>query len=819
MRTVSCFTLFFYLLLLPSSCSQYDPIDIGSTPDRGFRSNRPADKWEEALLSGNGIMGAMVMGHPLSDTIIVNHALLYMPTNDPLEPIAQGDHLEQIRSLMLDGKYGEASGYVVELSHEEGWEGKRWTDPIIPAFDIVIEMEQNSVENYARTVNFETGEAEVKWSDSAGTYSRKTFVSRADNIIVTQIRANGSPVGCRISLKERHRESWWGNIDRRENSGIEEVRISAENGAINYRSSFANRWEGLIEGYEGVVLVVNQGGNLVNGNGEISIEHADEILLITRVEPTYDYSVQGTDKIREGLAEIRPDYKLLLKDHLSIHGEIFNRSKLNIGGSRERKNLPVEELLEGEPGAVDPALIEMQFDAARYNIISSTGINPPNLQGLWGGTLTPPWSGDFTMNGNVPVAVSSMLCANMPELKLSLFDMLERHMDDFRLNARKLYNAGGIHVPSRMSSHGLNNHFDATWPMTFWTGGAGWYSMFYYDYYLHTGDIDFLKKRALPFMEEAIAFYEDFLITDDDGKYIFIPSYSPENNPSNIPYQACINATMDVMIARQLFRNIISASDIAGTNTNQIEKWQDMLARMPSYELNEEGELREWIWPGVEENHSHRHVSQFYALFDMMDPEFRKNPELIEGARKVIETKMNYRRQADGGVMSFGMVQLAFAAAMAGEAETCYDMLGWLSRNFWFNNMVTTHDPGHIFNLDLSGGFPAVIIKMMVYSEPGLISVFPALPEQLQEGKIEGVLLRGNMELTKLEWKGEHIKIALHSAADQDLVLELPEEIATVKCKGAVVQEHSDTKSLRLIIDADSEVLLDIQLKEELVND
>jgi alpha-L-fucosidase 2 len=819
MRPVSYFTLFFCILLLSSSCSQHDPIDIGSTPDRGFRSNRPADKWEEGLVSGNGIMGAMVMGHPLSDTIIVNHASLYMPVNEPLEPVSQGDYLEEIRSLMLDGQYGEASRFVVDLSHEEGWEGKRWTDPIIPAFDIVIDMEQNSVKDYARTVNFETGEAEVKWSDSTGTYSRKTFVSRADNIIVTLIRADGSPVGCRISLKERHLESWWGNIDRREQSGIEEVKITAENGAINYRSSFVNQWEGLIEGYEGVVLVANQGGSLENGNGEISVENADEILLITRVEPTYDYSVQGTDKIRERLADIRPDYKLLLKEHLSIHGEIFNRTKLDIGGLRERKNLPVEELLEGEPGTVDPALIEMQFDAARYNIISSTGINPPNLQGLWGGTLTPPWSGDFTMNGNVPVAVSSMLCANMPELKLSLFDMLERHMDDFRLNARKLYNAGGIHVPSRMSSHGLNNHFDATWPMTFWTGGAGWYSMFYYDYYLHTGDIDFLKKRALPFMEEAIAFYEDFLITGDDGKYIFIPSYSPENNPSNIPYQACINATMDVMIARQLFRNIISASDITGTNTNQIEKWQDMLARMASYELNEDGELREWIWPGVEENHSHRHVSQFYALFDMMDPEFRENPELIEGARKVIETKMNYRRQADGGVMSFGMVQLAFAAAMAGEAETCYDMLGWLSRNFWFNNMVTTHDPGHIFNLDLSGGFPAVIIKMMVYSEPGLISVFPALPEQLQEGKIEGVLLRGNMELTKLEWEGEHLNIALHSAADQDLVLELPKEIATVKCKGAVVQEHPDTRSLRLVIDADTEVRLDIQLKGELVSD
>jgi trehalose/maltose hydrolase-like predicted phosphorylase len=47
--------------------------------------------------------------------------------------------------------------------------------------------------------------------------------------------------------------------------------------------------------------------------------------------------------------------------------------------------------------------------------------------------------------------------------------------------------------------------------MTFWTAGAGWVSQFFYEYYLYTGDKDFLAKRALPFMKEAALFYEDFL--------------------------------------------------------------------------------------------------------------------------------------------------------------------------------------------------------------------------------------------------------------------------------------------------------------------
>ena len=67
----------------------------------------------------------------------------------------------------------------------------------------------------------------------------------------------------------------------------------------------------------------------------------------------------------------------------------------------------------------------------------------------------------------------------------------------------------------------------------FLTVGAAWYSLFYYDYYLYTQDKDFLQNRALPFMEQSALFYEDFLIEGEDGKYVFNPSYSPENHPVN----------------------------------------------------------------------------------------------------------------------------------------------------------------------------------------------------------------------------------------------------------------------------------------------
>jgi|GEM_PF-80182 len=762
--------------------------DIYSSVSNGFKSIRPASSWEEALVTGNGTMGAMVMGYPYSDTIIINHALLYLPLNRPIKPISQGAHLDSIRAIMLRGDYGKASQYVVDLSQDEGYGAKRWTDPFIPAFQIVISMKRDSVTGYSRQVNFETGEAGVQWRDRNGTFTRNTFVSRKDNLVITRISSGESKISCKISLHNRHLYDWWERIDRRDSTYIRPASITASENTIKYSADFTNHWEGLITGYEGGTMVLNEGGSITDDGTTISVTDATGILLLAWVDPLWDGSGHH---VEERIAEIRKgitDYNGYLKKHVGIHSELINRVSLNLGGDPKFRDKPVEEILREVNEKPDPALFELAFDAARYNIISATGINPPNLQGIWSGTLSPPWSGDFTMNGNLPVAISGLLPTGTPELMLPTFDMLERYLDDFESNAQEMFNCRGINVPSRLSSHGLNNHFDATWPMTFWTGGAGWYSMFYYDYFLYTCDTVFLRNRALPFMEKAVQFYEDYLIKGVDGKFMFIPSYSPENNPSNIPYQASINATMDFMIVKQLLRNIISASESAGVNLDKVAKWKAMLNDLPPYEINNEGELREWMWPGVDENPSHRHVSQLYALFDIMDPEFINNPGLVRGARLVIDEKMKYRKRTNGGEMAFGLAQLGFAAAMLGEERTCYDILGWLSSQYWNNNMVTTHNPGSLFNLDLSGGYPALVAKMIVYSEPGLVSLLPAMPDELRQGSVKGFLLRGGIKIHSMTWKEGNINIELSLLNDQEFILRLPGEISSIRAKGADIK-------------------------------
>jgi len=743
-------------------------INIDQVPARGFYSTRPARTWEESLVSGNGTMGAMVAGRVYQDAVVLNQTELFLPFHQPLVPPSQGKHMDEIRKLMLAGRYQEASQFVVDLSHTEGFGAKHSSDPYIPAFRLDVVSDSTNIKRYARTTDFESGELTVKWEDNNGTFSRQLFVSRADNLIVMRINADKhASINTTLSLSQilNADQARVKKLNINPNLGIDHVERRTTANQLSFRAWYAKTWKNNYQGYEGVLRVVNTGGTVKAEGDKMQISNADEVMIIGRIKPNLDMGVTQVNAISAALGAYVMDYNKLLARHRAIHQKLFDRVSLNLNASALDRQKSSEELLK--LGGENPALIEKIFDAARYNILSSTGMNPPKLQGIWGATMTPPWASDYTTNGNLPVAISHYLQSGTPELMLPLFNKLESMMGDFRTNARVLYNCRGIHIPSHIATRGYDNEFDATWPMTFWTAGAPWYATFYYDYYLYTLDRKFLKERALPFMEEAEIFYEDFLKEGPDGKYIFNPSYSPENNPANSQSQACINATMDIMAAKALFRDIISASRILGVNKQQVPKWQAMLNKMPDYALNENKELREWLWDDLQDNHNHRHASHLFGLYDFHDPEIMNNPQLVEGAKRVIERRMEIRRKDNGGVMAFGMTHLGFSATALGEKDAAYDVLKWLGSSYWNNNMVSTHNPHEIFNVDISGGYPSLVMKMLAYAELGKVSLLPCLPKAWTKGSINGMALRGGIKVNKLSWNGNAGQVVMTSQITQ----------------------------------------------------
>jgi hypothetical protein len=773
------------LLIVLLLASLAAPVSAASPagPERGFVSSQAATNWEHALTSGNGKFGALVFGQPLDETIVVNHARLFMPLWEPLPPVDTASHLKEIRRMLADGEYQRAADFVVALSQKDGYGPKRWTDPFVPAFDVRVTMASNGpVSDYSRSVDFATGVAAVNWSDTRGGFQRQLFVSRPDDVIVLAIKGpKAGTVDCDLQLTPRAPEGQggWG-AEQAFQDGVRETIASAEHGWMTFRGAFKRSWPGSLQGYEGVARVVTRGGTTTIEGGKVIVRGAAEVLVLTRVELLYDYSRSQIPALKAGLEKVQPDYAALLARHADVHGEMFQRVRLDLGGGVDRSLTSEELLAKSRAGKHPRALLEKEYDAARYAVISSSGELFPNLQGIWGGTYGPPWSGDFTLNGNVQSAIAANLSANLPECLLPLFGFLEAHMAGFRTNARRFYDCRGIFVPSRASTHGWNNHFDGTWPMTFWTAGAGWMGQFYYDYYLYTGDRAFLRDRALPFMKEAALFHEDFLIEGPDGRLLFSPSYSPENHPRNSDSQACINAAMDLGVARELLRNCIAASQTLGVGADDIQRWRALLAKLPDYQIGKDGALKEWSTPLLEDNNAHRHTSHLYELFAGMPDDIATNPPLREAFGVALEKRLDERRAefAPGGTgpagrpageMAFGIVQQGLAAASLRKGEACGEIINWLSHHYWRPNLMTTHNPDQYFNADLCGGLPGLINRMLLDSQPGWIELLPAVPRDWPDGKIEGIRARGQVEIRLLEWNAARVKAVLLSEINQTI--------------------------------------------------
>ena len=120
--------------------------------------------------------------------------------------------------------------------------------------------------------------------------------------------------------------------------------------------------------------------------------------------------------------------------------------------------------------------------------------------------------------------------------------------------------------------------------------------------------------------------------------------------------------------------------------------------------------------------------------------------------------------------MAFGITQLAFAASALGDADRAQDLLTYAADHYWNRNLMTTHDTHAIFNADMSGGYPAMVLRMLAYAEPGLIDLLPACP--WSEGSIEGMTLRGGVKVERLQWDADGgVRVSLLSPVSQTVRL------------------------------------------------
>jgi len=740
-------------------------------PRRGFCSVSPAS--DALLISGNGAMTVETACDPYSEQIVFRHESLFTPHRRPFEAPNIAGIFPRVRQMLLDGKYHDAARLGYEEWHKTTIVGGGFGG-LGTGFSMHLEYPKTAaVKDYLRTVDFESTELQVHWTDEHGEWVRRTFASRPDNVVVQWLTApKGQPLNVRISMQRSAgggRGGRGGGLAAGRGRGGTQPAAAPPNAHQDFneqRLIFKGIFDPSINnsGYAGVTRVVRTGGSARMDGDTLVIENASSVMLLTRIERLDNYSEDGVEAVRRAVDAITPDYAGLLERARKVQSAMLNRVTVDFGDAAKRA-MSSEELLSDQRSSAgySGAFLEKLFEMCRYWFILTSGKY---------------CSMSAETNANINLQIAPGVQGDHREGMDAYFNWMESLYPDYRTNAKNIYGMRGAHYSlTPTKDEGVDKMYDfagstqETWPHPYWLSAGGWCVRPFWDHYLVTGDLDFLRNRVIPAYKDLALFYEDFLtVTDKNGNYIFVPSFSPENNPGNLDPSCMlvINSSMDIAVCREVLANLVQACELLGVEAGSVPKWKAMLAKLPPYLLEPDGAMKEWAWPSLAERYNQRHISHLYGAWpgDEIDPD--RTPLL---AKAVLIAN---RHRVPERLAAHGRCHRALVGARLKDSYMADTELRQLIEE---GNVGPTlrcsHDPYVQPMPDAQGGIQLIIIEMLAYSRPGVIEVLPALPPSLVKGSMNGMLLRTFARLDKLAWdmNARTVDLTVTSIRKQDVTL------------------------------------------------
>lgn len=751
-------------------------------------SKIPAIKWDEAYPLGNGRIGALVFGAAAKESIVFNHEDIYRP--DKVEPINFKSAMETARKEILQRNY-----YKAERILKETYPYKPVSSPYQPLSELQIETSiPGEKTRYSRNLNLKTGECIVKWKADNITYTRKCFVLKNKNQFVMNFSNSGN-------IKLSSSFSFIPPSYNTEKDAIDTdltFSVKCDNEVLKYICTYKNSGKktgcSLKIATDGVIKTKKD----INQNDYILVENYSEFSLYVSC-----YAFE-----KEFLPEEKP-YDEYLVTQKKLFGKLYGKVKWNSG---YKTNKCTEELLlESFYEKPNPAFAELMFNFARYLFISS-GTDckkPPNLQGIWNGSYRPVWSSDYHNDENIQMNYWFVPKIGFAHCLNTLLDFYGSFVKDYEKNAQNLYGIDGIFIPPAQTVSGI----EASSP--YWacfTGAAGWICQHFYEAYEYTGDTKILSEKIVPFLEKTAEFYKNFTITEN-GKRVFCPSLSPENMPilknrtntgvlgdsfennssecskkDSDPSKICKNATMDFAIAKEVLTHLIKAYKILGKDPSEYKK---LLSEMPEYQVNSDGAFKEWLAPEFDDNYAHRHLSHLYPLFPGSEITIYNNPEMAEAIKVAAEKRLCVGITSQTG---WSLIHLACVFARLKNKEKVTQCLRLLLRSSVGNNLFTYHnDPRNQgntmvwknppFQIDACFGLGNLIAEMYMYSEVGLISIAPCVPDEYKNSEIEGLCAKNGIKTDIKLSNGKVVKLILTSSKKQNIVLYVNNERRNIVLK------------------------------------
>ena len=743
----------------------------------------PASFMENAFLDGsilgNGRVGVAMLGAISNEQILINHsALVHHGKNGVLQDVS--DDFITLRKKFADGKMLEAEqilekSFIKKNCHLAPAQPK-------PMVKVKLDFYNTGViTNYERLTDMKNGELAVSFvADEKEQTVRRISIAKSTDIIAYHVAKSNGKIRVAIKLQPCDTESKF-NV------------VKYENGYFYFNSRSENgRDFGLV-----MRLIVAGGSVNVVGN-TVTLKDATELTILAKPFVNAEASTEFS-KIKMELSLIKDSYNKLATRNAVPFKKAFEETNLEL--STAKTDVDFKDLIDKtNNNELTSELLERMWNFAKYLSIC-----------LDGALLTPAglWCADNNCNNGVAaldgvaqLLYSGVLKSFTPEALLKLLDFYMSYESDLKKNAARVYGMRGYFVPriTAMDSATFGAVDSAT--LHFIASSALAANLFY-NYYLVTGDEKTLRSKIFPFMRGVFDFYSDFLKLDSSGKYVTIPSYSPNATPGNlvagrplVDFALSSSSTIDFLALQTLLNNLVNAAKLLNTAKDDVAVWQDMLTKIPTLTVNGDGCLKEYtnsVFVDKVENAGVMHGYGLYPLKNFMvnNPQIVYRPSVIQGANPDAEIAASIAsanavktrvRNAASYQPTRNLAMAACQLAYAGDVTEVKNLLvkivnssatpsGLFLSNDWRGSGMTNNDKPNL-DIAVSMGVGTAITDCVLQSSETVLKVLPILIDPLMIGSIKNLATDFAAKIS-MNWDATKGKISLKILPSKNVTVNL----------------------------------------------
>ncbi len=742
--------------------------------------DRPADFFEEALVIGNGTMGATIYGGTKTDRISLNDITLWTggPDREVTTPGAY-KALPEIRALLDKEDYrgAERANRKIQGHFSESYQ---------PLGQITIDYTDNTardITEYRRSLNIGDAVARTQFLKRGQLQTSEYFASAPDSVIVIRLQSQGEGIHATLRFTSQLPHSVTAKDGEITADGY-----AAYHALPGYYKGVPADEHNLYDPEKGtrfrtlVRAIARDGDGTIKSypTGDVKIDGSRDVTIIIANVTSFngfdrDPATEGRDyrrlvKQRMARAARKTDDELL-HTHLYDYQRFFGRVSIDLGRtSPDIAAMPTDKQLRlyTEEGQSNPDLEALYFQYGRYLLISCSRTDgvPANLQGLWNEKLLPPWSCNYTSNINLEENYWAAETANLSEMHRPLLTFINNLKTTGETTAREYYGVKrgwclghNTDIWAMTCPVGLRVS-DPSWAC--WNMGGAWVSTHIWEHYQFTRDRDFLA-RHYPILKGAAEFCIDWLI-EKDGRLITSPGTSPENRyktPDGYSGATSYGNTSDLAMTRECLLDAREAARTLGLDKDFIAEIDRTLRRMLPYRVGSKGNLQEWYHDWDDEDPQHRHQSHLFGLYPGHHLSPAATPELARACSRTLEIKGDNTT----GWSTGWRVNLYARLLDSKNAYHIYrKLLSYISPDGYkgkdalrgggtYPNLLDAHSP---FQIDGNFGGCAGVIEMLMQSTPSSITLLPALPEEWADGNVSGICARGGF-VVSMKWSNSRV--------------------------------------------------------------